>query len=208
MNDGLMVAVIDDDEAVLDSLRMVLCRYEFEVRLFKSAEGFLADRDRETACCVVCDVRLPDMSGLELQAELQKRRSAVPIVLITGHGDINMAVSAVKAGAHDFLEKPFSPDRLIEAIKGAVDKAHHRLAEDQELQRLASRVNELSDRQKQVMDLAVKGLSNKEIAHSLQISPRTVETYRAWVMEKTGARNIAELVRLAMRLQDTRRDPS
>jgi two-component system response regulator FixJ len=207
MIEGLMVAVIDDDEAVLDSLRMMLSRYDFEVRSFTSAEGFLASRDRENVCCVVCDVRLPDISGLELQAELHKRRSAVPIVLITGHGDISMAVSAVKAGAHDFLEKPFSPDRLIEAIKGAVDKAHHRLAEDQELQRLASRINELSDRQKQVMDLAVKGLSNKEIAQSLQISPRTVETYRAWVMEKTGARNIAELVRLAMRLQESR-DPS
>ena len=207
MNPGLTVAVIDDDEAVLDSLRMILRRYDFEVRSFTSAEAFLADRDRETACCIVCDVRLPDMSGLELQAELQKRRSAVPIVLITGHGDISMAVSAVKAGAYDFLEKPFLPDRLIEAIKGAVDKAHHKLAADQELQRLASRINELSDRQKQVMDLAVKGLSNKEIAQTLQISPRTVETYRAWVMEKTGARNIAELVRLAMRLQDTR-DPS
>ena len=142
------------------------------------------------------------MSGLELQAELQKRRSTVPLVLITGHGDISMAVSAVKAGAHDFLEKPFSPDRLIEAIKGAVDKTRYRLAEDKELQRLASRINELSDRQKQVMDLAVKGLSNKEIAQTLQISPRTVETYRAWVMEKTGARNIAELVRLAMRLHE------
>ena len=118
-----------------------------------------------------------------------------------------MAVSAVKAGAHDFLEKPFSPDRLIEAIKAAVNKAHHRLAEDQEIERLASRVNELSDRQKQVMDLAVKGLSNKEIAQTLQISSRTVETYRSWVMEKTGARNIAELVRLAMRLEN-QRDPS
>jgi two-component system, LuxR family, response regulator FixJ len=202
MNPGLTVAVIDDDEAVLDSLRMMLGRYDFKVHSFTSAEDYLANRDRESACCVVCDVRLPDMSGLELQAELQKRKSAVPVVLITGHGDINMAVSAVKAGAHDFLEKPFSPDRLIETIKAAVDKAHNRLAEDRELQRLASRVNELSDRQKQVMDLAVKGLSNKEIAQNLQISPRTVETYRAWVMEKTGARNIAELVRLAMRLQD------
>jgi two-component system response regulator FixJ len=207
MNPGLTVAVIDDDEAVLDSLRMMLSRYDFEVRTFKSAEDYLASREVEEPCCIVCDVRLPDMSGLELQAELQKRRSAVPIVLITGHGDISMAVSAVKAGAYDFLEKPFSPDRLIEAIKGAVDKAHHKLAGDQELRRLASRVNELSDRQKQVMDLAVKGLSNKEIAQTLQISPRTVETYRAWVMEKTGARNIAELVRLATRLEESRNSP-
>ena len=183
---------------------MMLSRYDFEVRTFTTAEDFLGNRDRENACCIVCDVRLPDMSGLELQAELQKRKSAVPVVLITGHGDISMAVSAVKAGAHDFLEKPFSPDRLIETIKAAIDKTHNRLIEDREIQRLAARINELSDRQKQVMDLAVKGLSNKEIAQNLQISPRTVETYRAWVMEKTGARNIAELVRLAMRLRDSR----
>jgi two-component system, LuxR family, response regulator FixJ len=109
---------------------LVLGRYDFEVRRFTSAEGFLANRDRENACCVVCDVRLPDMSVLELQAELQKRKSAMPVVLIAGHGDSSMAVSAVKAGSHDFLEKPFSPDRLIETIKGAVDKAHNRLAED------------------------------------------------------------------------------
>ena len=207
MSEGMMVAIIDDDEAVLNSLRMMLTRYGFEVRLFKSAEDYFATGDQETPCCIVCDVRLPDMSGLDLQAELQTRRSTVPLILITGHGDISIAVSAVKAGAYDFLEKPFSPDRLIEAIKEAVEKAHYRFAEDQELQRLASRVNELSERQKQVMDLAVKGLSSKEIARNLQISPRTVETYRAWVMEKTGARNIAELVRLAMRLQDAR-DPS
>jgi two-component system, LuxR family, response regulator FixJ len=201
MNAGLIVAVIDDDEAVLDSLRMMLSRNDFEVCTFKSAEEYLARRELEEPCCIVCDVRLPDMSGLELQAELQSRRSTVPIVVITGHGDISMAVSAVKAGAYDFLEKPFPPDRLIEAIKGAVDRAHHKLAGDQELRRLAARVHELSDRQKQVMDLAVKGLSNKEIAQTLQISPRTVETYRAWVMEKTGARNIAELVRLATLLE-------
>jgi len=198
------VAVIDDDEAVLDSLRMMLTRCGFEVCSFNSAESYLAAGDQETACCVVCDVRLPDMSGLELQVELQTRKSQVPVILITGHGDIDMAVAAVKAGAHDFLEKPFSPDRLVEAIKGAVDKVRHRFADDRELQHLASRVRELSDRQKQVMDLAVKGLSNKEIAHHLQISPRTVETYRAWVMEKTGARNVAELVRMAMRLEDQR----
>jgi two-component system response regulator FixJ len=200
MNSGLMVAVIDDDEGVLDSLRMMLTRDGFEVRTFKSAEDYLAAKDAEQAGCVVCDVRLPHMSGLDLQGELKKRRSSVPLILITGHGNISMAVSAVKAGAHDFLEKPFSPDRLLEAIQGAVSKGHHRLAEDQELRRLAARVNELSERQREVMALAVKGLSNKEIAQALQISPRTVETYRAWVTEKTGAKNVAELVRLAMRL--------
>jgi two-component system, LuxR family, response regulator FixJ len=201
MNKKSMVAVIDDDEAVLDSLRMTLTRHDFDVCTFKSAEEYLAATGADQACCIVCDVRLPDMSGLDLQAELQSRKSSVPLILITGHGDINMAVSAVKAGAYDFLEKPFSPDHLLQAVRGAVDKAHHRLVDDQELQRLAVRVNELSERQRQVMDLAVKGLSNKEIAQTLQISPRTVETYRAWVMEKTGAKNVAELVRLAMRLE-------
>jgi two-component system response regulator FixJ len=204
MSEGLIVAVIDDDEAVLDSLRMMLTRYDFQVRTFKSAEDYLAAEDAEQACCIVCDVRLPGKSGLDLQVELQKRKSSVPLILITGHGDISMAVSAVKAGAYDFLEKPFSPDRLLEAVREAVDKTHHRLVDDQELRRLAARVNELSERQRQVMDLAVKGLSNKEIAHALQISPRTVETYRAWVMEKTGAKNVAELVRLAMRLEGRR----
>lgn len=201
MTSTLMVAVIDDDEAVLDSLRMMLARNEFDVRSFKSAEEFLGVSDQEP-CCIVCDVRMPAMSGLDLQAELQRRRSAVPLILMTGHGDIGMAVSAVKAGAVDFLEKPFPPDRLVGAIRTAVDKTQHKLAEGHELQRLAARVSELSVRQRQVMDLAVKGLSNKEIALALNISPRTVETYRAWVMEKTGTRNLAELVRLAMRLQE------
>ena len=122
MMDGLMVAVIDGDEAVLYLLRKMLDRYDFKVRTFASAEGFLANRDRENACCVVCDVCLPGSSGL--QAELKKRKSVVPVVLITGHGDIGMAISAVKAGAHDFLEKPFSPDHLVETIKTATDKAH------------------------------------------------------------------------------------
>lgn len=197
----LTVAVIDDDEAVLDSLGMILKRYDFDVMAYKAAEDFL-DTDKPP-CCIVCDVRMPHMSGLDLQAELHKRHSAVPLILMTGHGDIGMAVSAIQAGALDFLEKPFPPERLVDAVRMAVDKTQHKVAEEQELHRLAARVNELSGRQRQVMDLAVKGLSNKEIANALQISPRTVETYRAWVMEKTGARNLAELVRLAMRLDES-----
>jgi two-component system response regulator FixJ len=196
----MTVALIDDDAAVLDSLGMILTRYEFNVTAYKSAEDFLDGH--EPPCCIVCDVRMPDMSGLDLQAELHKRHSVVPLILMTGHGDIGMAVSAIQAGALDFLEKPFPPERLVDAVRTAVDKTQHKVAEEQELHRLAARMNELSGRQRQVMELAVKGLSNKEIANALQISPRTVETYRAWVMEKTGARNLAELVRLAMRLDE------
>jgi two-component system response regulator FixJ len=142
------------------------------------------------------------MSGLDLQKELIRKWPIVPLVLITGHADVSIAVAALKAGAHDFVEKPFPPDRLIDGIKSAVDQTEHRRNQDNEIARLAAKINELSDRQRQVMDLAVKGFSNKEIALSLKISPRTVETYRAWVMEKTGARNIADLVRIAMRLEE------
>jgi two-component system response regulator FixJ len=126
----------------------------------------------------------------------------IPLVLITGHGDVAMAVAALKAGARDFIEKPFSPDRLIASISSAIDETANQRSHDQEAVKLAARVNELSERQRQVMDLAVKGLSNKEIALTLKISPRTVETYRAWVMEKTGARNIADLVRIAVRIEE------
>jgi len=199
-----VVAVIDDDEAVRDSLSMVLSNHGFGVCSFASADAFLADLREDTLpSCVVSDVRMPGMTGLELQAALKNKWPMVPLVLITGHGDVSMAVSALKAGAHDFVEKPFSPDRLIDGIKSAIDQTEHKRNQDQEIVRLTARINELSERQRQVMDLAVKGLSNKEIALNLKISPRTVETYRAWVMEKTGARNIADLVRIAMRIQDS-----
>lgn len=203
IEDGV-VAVIDDDEAVRDSLLMMLSNHGFGVCAFSSADAFLATLGTDTLpSCVVSDVRMPGMSGLELQTELKKKWPMVPLVLITGHGDVGMAVSALKAGAHDFVEKPFSPDRLIDGIKSAIDQREHQRSQDQEILHLTARINELSERQRQVMDLAVKGLSNKEIALNLKISPRTVETYRAWVMEKTGARNIADLVRIAMRIQES-----
>lgn len=201
--DGV-VAVIDDDEAVRDSLSMMLSNHGFGVCSFSSADAFLASLRADTLpSCIVSDVRMPGMSGLELQTELKKKWPMVPLVLITGHGDVSMAVNALKAGAHDFVEKPFAPDRLIEGIRSAIDRTEYKKTQDQEVVRLTARINELSDRQRQVMDLAVKGLSNKEIALNLKISPRTVETYRAWVMEKTGARNIADLVRIAMRLEES-----
>ena len=196
------VAIIDDDEPVRDSISLVLRSHGFRVSPFSSATQFLsALQCEELPSCIVCDVRMPGLSGLELQKELAKTCPMIPLVLITGHGDIAMAVEALKAGARDFIEKPFSPDRLIASITAAIGETQSQRDEEQETLRLAARINELSDRQKQVMDLAVKGLSNKEIALALKISPRTVETYRAWVMEKTGARNIVDLVRIAVRLE-------
>ncbi|HML27244.1 MAG TPA: response regulator [Hyphomicrobium sp.] len=197
------VAIIDDDEPVRDSLSLMLSNHGFGVCSFASAEQFLAALQAgELPSCIVCDIRMPGMSGLELQKELAKKWPMIPLVLITGHGDVAMAVAALKAGARDFIEKPFSPDRLIASISSAIGESENQRNQDQETTRLAARVNELSDRQRQVMDLAVKGLSNKEIALTLKISPRTVETYRAWVMEKTGARNIADLVRIAVRIEE------
>jgi two-component system, LuxR family, response regulator FixJ len=203
MTESEQVCLIDDDEAVRDSVGLLLENHEFEVSSFGSAEEFLSSiEDGLRPACVVSDVKMPGLSGIDLQRLLAEQQARVPLILITGHGDIAMAVAAVKAGAHDFLEKPFDDKTLLESINSALDEARRKKAHEDTLQEFAARVGELSARQRQVMDLAVKGYSNKEIAQELGISPRTVETYRAWVMEKTGARNLADLVRLAMRLED------
>ncbi len=198
----MTVALIDDDEAVLDSLRMALRSRDIEVRCFTSAEAFIASLDVERPHCVVSDVRMPGLSGLDLQHELKSRDCALPLILITGHGDIPMAVNAIKEGAFDFIEKPFDHERLIDAIDKATAHGERTRSEQAELTDIAQRAAELSERQRNVMDLVVQGLSNKEIAHDLGISPRTVENYRAWVMEKMGANNLAELVRKALLLQN------
>jgi two-component system, LuxR family, response regulator FixJ len=203
MSESDQVCLIDDDEAVRDSVGLLLENHEFQVSSFGSAEEFLNRMEEGLRpSCVVSDVKMPGLSGLDLQRLLAEQQARIPLILITGHGDIAMAVAAVKAGAHDFLEKPFDDQTLLESIESALDEARRKKAHEDTLQEFAARVGELSMRQRQVMDLAVKGYSNKEIAQELGISPRTVETYRAWVMEKTGARNLADLVRLAMRLED------
>jgi two-component system response regulator FixJ len=202
MNASEEICLIDDDEAVRDSVGLLLENHEFRVASFGSAEEFLSRMEGGPApACVVSDVKMPGLSGLDLQRLLIEQQSRIPLILITGHGDIAMAVAAVKAGAHDFIEKPFDDQRLLESIQRAVDEARRKKAHDDVLVEFAARVSELSARQRQVMNLAVQGYSNKEIAQELGISPRTVETYRAWVMEKTGARNLADLVRLTLRLE-------
>jgi two-component system, LuxR family, response regulator FixJ len=197
----MTVALIDDDAAVLDSLRMALRKRGIEVACFASAEDFLAGFDALDARCVVTDVRMPGLSGIDLQHELIRRGSAVPLILITGHGDIAMAVDAIKLGAFDFIEKPFEDQRLAESIRKALAHADIERTRQGERAVIAARAAELSHRQRQVMALVAKGRSNKEIAIELAISPRTVENYRAWVMEKMGATNLAELVRMTVLLE-------
>jgi two-component system response regulator FixJ len=195
-----IVALIDDDAAVLDSLRMVLANRGIQVECFSSADAFLA-RTGLTPACIVSDVRMPGLSGLELQNELRRRAIAAPLILITGHGDIAMAVRAIKAGAFEFIEKPFDNEVLLDAIRGAVEGGVREQAHHEKITDWTTRAHELSLRQRQVMGLVADGLSNKEIALKLGLSPRTVENYRAWVMEKMGAKNLADLVRMVVVLE-------
>jgi two-component system response regulator FixJ len=202
MADLIHIALIDDDEAVLDSLALYLGRHDVKASRFKRTEDFLAALDRALAFdCVVSDVRLPGMSGLDLVRTLDERRFARPIILITAHGDIDMAVSAIKIGAFDFIEKPFDEARLLASIRNAVEKSRQSASDAAEIERIQSRFDSLSARQRQVMELTVSGLSNKEIALQLDISAKTVENHRAWVMERIGARNLADLVRMAMQVR-------
>lgn len=197
------VALIDDDEAVLDSLRLYLLNKGFSVAPFLTAEAFLAWIDvQRPPDCIVSDVRLPGLSGLQLQEELTRRRLKAPLLLITGHGDIEMAVTAIKAGAYDFLEKPFREERLLVSIRTALASAAEQRDKAEELADLARRKSDLTDRQRQVMDFATNGYTNREIGRALQISPRTVEIYRSQAMEKMGVGSLAELVRVAVLLAD------
>jgi len=144
---------------------------------------------------------MPGMSGIDLVHRLKGEGLTAPVILITGHGDVDMAVAAIKVGAFDFIEKPFDEARLLASIRNAIEKNRQPEIDATELEKLQSRFNTLSSRQRQVMELAAAGLSNKEIGSQLKISPKTVENHRAWVMERIGARNIAELVRIAMKVQ-------
>jgi RNA polymerase sigma factor (sigma-70 family) len=202
MADPIQIALIDDDEPVLDSLALYLGRHGVTASCFKTAEDFIAALDRSARFdCVVSDVRLPGTSGLDLVRLLGQRHFFRPIILITGHGDIDMAVSAIKIGAFDFIEKPFDENRLLASIRNAVEKGRQDSSDAAEREKLQARFDSLSARQRQVMELTVAGLSNKEIALRLDISAKTVENHRAWVMERIGARNLAELVRMAMQVR-------
>jgi two-component system response regulator FixJ len=193
----MTVALIDGDDAVLQSLQLLLRRKGIDVRCFNSANTFLQELGPQSFDVVVSDVRMPGITGLELQQELKKRRIDNPLILITGHGDIAMAVRAVKEGAFDFIEKPFDEERLAASILAARENSQKRQVEAGLRADLEVRFALLSPRERQVLTMVLEGLASKEIAIRLQLSHRTVESYRAWGMEKMGASNVADLARKA-----------
>ena len=193
------VYVIDDDEAMRDSLAFLLGSAEFDVTLFESAQHFLDALPGADFGCVVSDVRMPGMDGIELLKQLKASSNPYPVLIMTGHGDVPLAVNAMKLGAVDFLEKPFEDDRLISMIDVALKQAKSGARTESDRADVAARISSLSPRERQIMEGLVAGLSNKLIAREYNISPRTIEVYRANVMTKMQAASLSELVRLAIR---------
>lgn len=193
------VYVVDDDEAMRDSLNFLLESAGFDVTLFDSALNFLDACAELELGCVVSDVRMPGLDGIELLKRMKMRHGAFPIIIMTGHGDVPLAVEAMKLGAVDFLEKPFEDDRLITMIEMAIREAAPAAKSEALTQDIVARIATLSPRERQVMEGLIAGLSNKLIARDYDISPRTIEVYRANVMTKMQANSLSELVRLAMR---------
>lgn len=194
-----IIYVIDDDDAMRDSLNFLLDSSGYSVTLFDDAQRFMDALPGLAFGCVVSDVRMPGIDGIELLKRMKAQHSPFPILIMTGHGDVPLAVEAMKLGAVDFLEKPFEDDRLIAMIETAIRQAEPAAKSEAIAQDVAARVASLSPRERQVMEGLVAGLSNKLIARDYDISPRTIEVYRANVMTKMQAGSLSELVRLAMR---------
>lgn len=193
------VFVVDDDTAVGDSIRLLLKSVGLGAEVFLSANEFLGSYDPDRAGCLVLDVRMPGMSGLDLQERLLELGSKLPIIFVTAHGDVPMAVNAVKAGAVDFIQKPFRDQELLDKIQEALELDERNRTEDEELGEIEIRIRSLTQRETEVMDFVVEGKPNKNIAREMGISQRTVEIHRARVMEKMKVRSVSKLVQLVMR---------
>lgn len=197
MNANATVFVIDDDAAVRDSLTILLEQDGIVVETFDSAEAFLAAGRPVRHTCAILDIRMPGLDGMQLQAELSKRGVLLPLIFLTGHGDIPLSVRAIKAGAVDFLTKPVTGTALLQSVQAALLESDRLSTQSEVIQTAAARVASLTDREREVMALAVEGLANKEIARRLGISHRTVEIHKARLMNKTGADTLLELARIA-----------
>lgn len=198
MPSDALVHLIDDDDAVRESLQFLLHTAQVEVRTYDNAAAFIDILPTIKAGCIITDVRMPGVSGIDLLRRVQELRIAIPVIVITGHGDIALAVEAMKIGAADFLEKPFDDEVLLKAVRMALDKRETDSRRDAERSEIHERLAALSKRERNVLDGLIAGLPNKVIASNLGISPRTVEVYRANLMTKMNATSLSDLVRLAL----------
>ena len=205
---SLVVYVVDDDAAIRDSLALMLGLRGYSTRLFADAESLLIAFDQGWSGCVVADLRLPGMSGVELQAQVRNRGSAIPFIIVTAHGDVAAARTAFRAQAVDFIEKPFDDAQLRTAIESAFDLERERIEGIEAKRRDAEKLARLTSREREVLNQAARGLHAKEIAAALGISPRTVEVHKSRIMEKLEVRNIAELVRFAVTTAAPHRAPT
>lgn len=196
--DRPVISVVDDEEAILELVRRVCAPMRWNVQTFMSAGAFLEVVDPDIPGCLILDYMLPDMSGLELLEELNKRAIELPVIFISGKAEVSTAVAAFKAGTMDFLEKPFEIDELYETVKRAVLRDKAAREERSRRRTVADRIESLTPRETQVMQMVVKGMPNKAIAVQLGVSPKTVEVHRANVMQKMQARSLAELVQMAI----------
>jgi two-component system response regulator FixJ len=198
MADDVFVHIIDDDEALRKSMAFLMKSVRIAAQTYESATSFLQTGGSATAGCIVTDVRMPDMSGIDLLRELRKKGSPLPVIVMTGHGDVPLAVEAMKLGAFDFLEKPFDDEVLITSVRNALGRGQQAAKRDAERTKAHDKLERLSPRERQVLEGLVLGKANKVIAYDLAISPRTVELYRANVMTKMDAASLSDLVRMAI----------
>ncbi len=201
MSEQITVFIVDDDEEVRDSLKLLIESVGLEAETYDSAQSYLESFDGSRAGCLILDVRMRGMSGLTLQEQLSKKSICPPIIIITGHGDVQMAVRAVKAGASEFLEKPFNEQELLDSIHVAIERDAEQRGRASRLAEIQSKVDNLTDREKQVMELIVTGMQNKNIASELHISQSTVEAHRSKVMDKMEARTLSDLMRMIISLK-------
>jgi two-component system response regulator FixJ len=198
MPDNSRVCIVDDDRAVLAALSSLLTAEGYAVRAHESARTFLDMIQQDDCGCLVADVRMPEMSGLDLLAEMKERRVSMPVIVITAHGDVSLAVAAMKRGAVDFFKKPFEGGALLDSVRAALAREESEPAPDAETQMIKERFATLSKREKEVLAALLNGQPNKTIANELGISKRTIEVHRANIMKKTQATSLVELVRMAL----------
>ena len=195
-NHEATVFIVDDDQAVRESLADLMDSVDIKVETFATANDFLSSYSADSIGCLILDIRMPGMSGLELQQELNRREALIPVILITGHGDVPMAVQAMRQGALDFLQKPFRDQELLDRVNHALQSSNHHSDNQQQTQSVKNHIQELTPREHQVMEMIIEGKANKVIALDLGLSQRTIEVHRANVMHKLQARSLADLVRI------------